>query len=149
MARHHFYQPAVFICTLHNGRSSVVESFPGQHGTMLSVLQSNTKRARRFQVIRMKFTRYVSSQFLISMILVPAALAVSQGLTAQEVSNENAQTAVSSYATAIIDPDVIDSEWNHHLSGYILIVSAGLLLLSLCFDRVAFLRAVWPFLFIA
>jgi len=116
---------------------------------MLSVLQSNTKRARRFQVIRMKFARYVSSQFLISTILVLAALAVSQGLTAQEVSNENAQTAVSSYATAIIDPDVIDSEWNHHLSGYILIVSAGLLLLSLCFDRVAFLRAVWPFLFIA
>jgi len=49
----------------------------------------------------------------------------------------------------MIDPDVIDSELNHHLAGYILIGSALLLLLSLRFRGVAILRTTWPFLFIA
>ena len=55
----------------------------------------------------------------------------------------------SSSSTVVIDPDVIDSEWNHHVAGYILIGSALLMLLSLRFHGLAFLRAVWPFLFIA
>lgn len=48
-----------------------------------------------------------------------------------------------------IDPDIVDSEWNHHLAGYTLISIALLVLASHRFLKLAFLRALWPFLFAA
>jgi hypothetical protein len=97
----------------------------------------------------MRFARFVSSQFLTSIMLVLATFVVCQGLASQVAPNASIKKMVSPHSTVIIDPDVIDSEWNHHLAGYILIGSAGVLLLSLCFSRVGFLRVVWPFLFVA
>ena len=49
---------------------------------------------------------------------------------------------------ALIDPDILDSEWNHHLAGYILICISLLVIAAYRFPRLDLIRRLWPFLFI-
>lgn len=97
----------------------------------------------------MRITRLASNQLLLSTMFVVLSLVVCQAFVAQVVPSGNDPKVASSSSAIMIDPDVVDSEWNHHLAGYILIASAVLMLLSLRFTSVAFLRPVWPFLFVA
>src|SRR5262249_25187722 len=92
--------------------------------------------------------RSASNQLLASTTLVLLSFVLCQPFMAQVAPSDNAAEMARPPAAIMIDPDVIDSEWNHHLAGYILMGSAVLLLFSLRFSGVAFLRAVWPLLFI-
>jgi hypothetical protein len=49
----------------------------------------------------------------------------------------------------IIDPDIIDSQFNHHAVGWALIAIALLVVVQQASARLAFLQRVWPFIFIA
>jgi hypothetical protein len=97
----------------------------------------------------MRFNRLGYISPLVAVMLLTAALLFRQGLIAQGAPNGN-DAGVKSFPLApMIDPDVIDSEWNHHLAGYILISIALLVLVSQSSSSLAFLRVLWPFLFIA
>lgn len=48
-----------------------------------------------------------------------------------------------------IDPDIIDSEWNHHVAGYALIASAVLYVVGLSVPRLSWGRSSWIILLIA
>ncbi|PWT88175.1 MAG: hypothetical protein C5B55_13540, partial [Blastocatellia bacterium] len=100
-------------------------------------------------MIEIRVTQSASNQFLASIMLVLLALVLCLPFLAEVAPSDHGTNLARSSSTIVIDPDVIDSEWNHHLAGYILIGSALLMLLSLRFPGVAFLRASWPFLFIA
>ena len=89
-----------------------------------------------------------SIQFFVSLILLFMILALCQTLTAQLAPTDSRAKVASTRSESTIDPDIVDSESNHHLAGYILIGSAVLVLLSLYFRRAAFLRAIWPLLFV-
>ena len=49
----------------------------------------------------------------------------------------------------VIDPDIIDSQFNHHAVGWALIAMALLIVAQQASPRLAFLNKVWPFIFIA
>ena len=66
----------------------------------------------------------------------------------QHVSTKTSELA-SSPSTAFIDPDIIDSEWNHHVAGYLLVCISLLVLVAYGFPKVAWLHRLWPFLFLA
>jgi hypothetical protein len=105
---------------------------------------------RSFQTkgVNMRLTRSGFNGIVAAVVLVVVVLIFSQALIAQAAPTANHADVKSTSAT-IIDPDIIDSEWNHHLAGYILISIALLVLVSQSSSRLAFLRALWPFLFIA
>lgn len=50
---------------------------------------------------------------------------------------------------AVVDPDIIDSEFNHHAVGWALIAMALLIGAQYASPRLEFLQRVWPFIFIA
>jgi hypothetical protein len=49
----------------------------------------------------------------------------------------------------VIDPDIIDSQFNHHAIGWALIAMALLIVAQQASPRLAFLQRVWQFIFIA
>jgi hypothetical protein len=49
----------------------------------------------------------------------------------------------------VVDPDIIDSEFNHHAVGWALIAMALLIGAQYASPRLEFLQRVWPFIFIA
>jgi hypothetical protein len=49
----------------------------------------------------------------------------------------------------ILDPDIIDSQFNHHAVGWALIAIALLVVAQQASPRLSFLQRVWPFIFIA
>lgn len=55
----------------------------------------------------------------------------------------------SVYAVHYMDPDIIDSEWNHHVAGYVLIASAILYLIGLSVSPLSWARSSWIVLLIA
>ena len=49
----------------------------------------------------------------------------------------------------VVDPDIIDSEFNHRAAGWALIAMALLIVCGYASPKLAFLQKVWPFIFIA
>ncbi len=48
-----------------------------------------------------------------------------------------------------VDPDILDSEFNHRLAGYALFLISLLIIAGHASPRLAFLQYVWPLIFIA
>ena len=94
----------------------------------------------------MRLTQRRCNSLFVSLILGFSILILPQVLRAQDSSGtSNVSTQAS---TGIVDPDVIDSEWNHHVAGCILIGIALLVLASKRSSKLAFFQAWWPFLFV-
>src|SRR5437588_752374 len=65
------------------------------------------------------FSPLKGGSLLAPLLLIAASLLLSQPLMSQEsVGGHNAHTPTA-YSMRF-DPDVLDSEWNHHFAGYIL-----------------------------
>lgn len=97
----------------------------------------------------MRYSRLGYTGTLAAVMLLTASLLFCQSLIAQAAPTTSHAGVKSTSSATMIDPDIIDSEWNHHLAGYILLGIALLVLVSQRISRFAFLRAVWPFLFVA
>jgi len=82
------------------------------------------------------------SSYVLLMILLFGISAVSLSEQPEHMPS-NVKLTVKSY----IDPDIIDSEWNHHFAGYILIASALAVILGKLFFRLSFLKSTWMCLF--
>ena len=85
---------------------------------------------------------------VLTLLLLAACLIVCQVLVSTCAASTNNGSIQTFSSASMIDPDVADSEWNHHLAGYILIGVALLVLASHRFLKLGFLRALWPFLFV-
>jgi hypothetical protein len=96
----------------------------------------------------MRFTRSGHNS-LLSLVVITACLIVGQALLSTSIAKANSASIGTASSASTIDPDIIDSEWNHHLAGYILIGIALLVLASHCFSSLDFLKGLWPFLFLA
>jgi hypothetical protein len=84
-----------------------------------------------------------------SLVLIAACLVLSPALMSQVSGGEHNAHTQSAYSSSIVDPDIVDSEWNHHLAGYILIGIALLVFVGQRSSKLTLLQALWPFLFIA
>jgi hypothetical protein len=67
-------------------------------------------------------------------------LEASSGLSAPSARIEQEQ---------VVDPDIIDSEFNHRAAGWALIAMALLIVCGYASPKMAFLQKVWPFIFVA
>ena len=94
------------------------------------------------------FSPLKGGSLLAPLLLIAASLLLSQPLMARgSVGGHNAHTPTA-YSTRF-DPDIMDSEWNHHFAGYILIGIAIFVLASHRSHKLTFVKALWPFLFVA
>lgn len=54
----------------------------------------------------------------------------------------------TSPSVGAIDPDILDSEWNHHIAGYTLICISLLVFAAYKFPKLSSLHRLWPLLFL-
>jgi hypothetical protein len=82
--------------------------------------------------------------FIIAMLLLISASSMSQ-----KAEDSGSAATPNVYVAHYIDPDIIDSEWNHHVAGYALIASAILYVVGLSVSRLTWARSSWIALLIA
>jgi hypothetical protein len=92
-------------------------------------------------MINVAFRRYL--------LLLSTLLLISAPLWSQ-TTQYGPTTSISSASVGhFIDPDIIDSEWNHHVAGYALILSAVLYIAGLSTPRLTWARLCWIILLFA
>lgn len=88
-----------------------------------------------------------------SCLLVLAVLSFMSAPSMSQMGGSTARATIPNVPAAhYVDPDVIDSEWNHHVAGYTLIASALLYLMGLMGQpgsRLSWSRSSWILLLIA
>lgn len=82
--------------------------------------------------------------FICAILFLISASALSQKA---EESRDPSKPSV--YIAHYVDPDIIDSEWNHHLAGYALIASAILYTVGLSVFQLSWTRSSWIILLVA
>jgi hypothetical protein len=80
---------------------------------------------------------------LLTILLIGVGISIAQPQS--EVLKHRSVAASSS----VSDPDIADSEFNHHCAGYILVAVALLMLAGEGSPKLRFTQAIWPLLFVA
>jgi hypothetical protein len=80
--------------------------------------------------------------FIFGCMILPASRMTMGRVRAYGMDNRTAPS------TNFSDPDIVDSEWNHRLAGYILLGIAFLVLAGHHFPSQIWLQRLWPFLFV-
>jgi len=83
-----------------------------------------------------------------SLALWICGLTVPRSAAAAEPAGVSSPNLQSSSPVVFIDPDILDSEWNHHVAGYILIGISLLVLAAYRFPELASAHRLWPGLFL-
>jgi hypothetical protein len=82
-------------------------------------------------------------------LLLSTLLLMSASLWSQKAEDDRGTTIPRVYVAQYIDPDIVDSEWNHHIAGYALIASAVLYVVGLSIPRLTWARSSWILLLVA
>lgn len=83
------------------------------------------------------------------LLLLAMLMMVSVSSLSEKTGDSGNSSAPSVYSVHYIDPDIIDSEWNHHVAGYFLIASAILYVIGLSVSPLSWARSSWIILLIA
>jgi cell division protein FtsW (lipid II flippase) len=83
------------------------------------------------------------------LLLFAMIMVVSVSSLSEKTEDTRGTATPSVYAVHYIDPDIVDSEWNHHVAGYVLIASAILYVIGLSVSPLSWARSSWIILLIA
>jgi hypothetical protein len=87
----------------------------------------------------------------VTLFLAMATLSVIASWYSDKLEASSGLSAASSRIEQeqVVDPDIIDSEFNHRAAGWALVAMALLIVCGYASPKFAFLQKVWPFIFIA
>jgi len=76
-------------------------------------------------------------------------LLIGVGISLAQPPSQVLQLRTVTTSSSVSDPDIADSEFNHHCAGYILVAVALLMFAGEGSPKLRFMQAAWPFLFVA
>lgn len=85
-------------------------------------------------------------QFTLRLLTI---LLIGVGISTAQPQSQILEHRAGATSSSVSDPDIADSEFNHHCAGYILVAVALLMLAGEGSPRLRFMQAVWPLLFVA